>query len=341
MKWVFHSAQESFGRYQKVWDELNQAHTNHLLLDSRFIDPLIRYFGSPDTLLGISKSFSYPGMVLVERNRKNFWRTFQPAQAPLGPILLGNSDNLETQMNRLMCSLPGYALGFGVTQQDPEKTYFHGLTENSKIEYVPYIKTARLTLNGTFDEYWRARGRDLSGNLRKRSNRLEKSGVEVEMRVMRDVKDVADCLVQYGKLEGMGWKGREGTAVTIENVQGAFYQDMLERFCENGEGVVYTLLFNGETVAGDLCVERDGIHISLKIAYDESVKQHSPSFMLRKRIYESLYKEGNIKIVEFYGRFREWHAKWTDESRRMFHVNFYRSSLVPLARNLVKRFTQA
>jgi hypothetical protein len=336
MGWAFYRAPDAFERYRERWDEINGMQGSHVLLDSNFVAPLVRHFASAETLLCICDDKKNPAMAIVHKARTGFWQTFQPSQGPLGLIVLGNTDGAVEQIYELMRTLPGYTVGFSVTQQDPDLTAFNHLNGSGTTEVVDYIKTPRITLRGTFDDYWRARGRDLAGNLNRRIKRLNEQGIPFELIAERDPEQIAAAVADYGCLEAMGWKGREHTAVTSDNEQGRFYREMLENFCRRREGVVYRLVLNGKTVASDLCIERNGILIVLKVAYDETVKSVSPSFLLRQQILKSIFSEGKIKVVEFYGRVRDWHLKWTDEVRTMFHVNFYRHAWVPVARRAWK-----
>ncbi|MCP5368587.1 MAG: GNAT family N-acetyltransferase, partial [Hyphomicrobiales bacterium] len=33
---------------------------------------------------------------------------------------------------------------------------------------------------------------------------------------------------------------------------------------------------------------------------------------------------GAFRVIEFYGPVKDWHTKWTDETRTMYHANYYR-----------------
>lgn len=337
MRWVFRPAREHFSEYRRVWDEVNRAWGNHVLLDSAFVEPLVRHFASSDTLIGITKESS-TALALVSHGQMGLWQTFQPAQGPLGLILLNPANGAIEQIYSLMRSLPGYALGLGVQQQDSEYTAFGGLSSSPRIEILEYIKTARVSVVGSFDEYWQKRGKDLTENIARRRRRLDQQGIEAHMDVDRSPGNVAECLCDYGRMEAAGWKGQRGTAVNLDNVQGKFYREVLERFCEVGEGVIFRLRFNDTTVASQLCLERDGMLASLKIAYDEAYRNYSPGFLLQEEIIRHLYSEGEVRVFEFYGRVREgWTTKWTDEIRPMYHVNFYRHRWVASARRLVKQ----
>ena len=335
--WSFVPAIEGFERYKGRWQEINKHFGNHLLLDPKFISPLIQYFATPNTLLGFSNHSEDPSMVLVDGVGGGFWQTFQPSQAPMGLILWQKSADLERQLQEFISSLPGFALGFSVMQQDPDYTAFPYVEFENNKDLVDYIRTPRITLIGTFEEYWKTRSRDLRGNLARRRRRLSEKGAHLEMSIVRDPERVAEAVKVYGQLEESGWKVNMGTAVTALNEQGLFYRDMLQGFFRHGEGIIYQLFLDGVPIASDLCLKRDGMLILLKTAYDESYKNVSPSFLMREEILQGLFAEKQIKVLEFYGRAREWHEKWTSEIRMMYHINFYRHSLVRQGKNLLKR----
>jgi hypothetical protein len=100
---------------------------------------------------------------------------------------------------------------------------------------------------------------------------------------------------------------------------------MLEALCRRGAGRVYRYFFDERLVAMDLCVEDEHSIVVLKTAYDESVpKQLSPTLLMREEATRALFDEGRLGRIEFYGRVMEWHLRWTDEVRTMYHVNYYR-----------------
>jgi len=340
MGWNFESAFETFNRHREMWDEINRNCGNHILLDSLFVEALIRHFGSKNTLLGISKDSKNLGMVLVEKTKHGCWQTFQPSQGPIGLILLGNKNDVLEQIEKLIGDLPGHALGFSIFQQDPDFTVFKNLNPCKKVEILEYIKTSRLTLTGTFEDYWKSRGRNLVHNLSRQRRRLIDQGFQLKLAVSRDPGQVADCIRDYGRLEGSGWKAERGSPISEDNRQGIFYREILENFFNRGEGVVYRLLINDKTAASDLCIERNGMMVILKTAYDESFQGLSLGLLLHQEIFGTLFPEGKIRVVEFYGRIRDFHTKWTDEMRTMYHINFYRYGWVATGRTFFKTLSK-
>ena len=234
MGWVFTPAQETFLQHQQLWDELNRHNGYHLLLDSIFVSALIRHFASQRTLLGVRRDSGKVGMVLVERSRFGFWQTFQPSQAPLGLILLDDKTDVTEQIDDLIRALPGYAVGFAALQQDLEFSAFGTVAMSPQVERLKYIETSRLSVQGTFADYWSSRGKDLVENLAKRQRRLIRQGLQWEFASESRHDCMESCIQAYGHLEGKGWKTGHGTAVTATNTQGLFYRQILENFCLHG-----------------------------------------------------------------------------------------------------------
>src|SRR5262245_61412153 len=223
MDWVFRSARDTFDKHREQWDEINKRCGNHILLDSAFVSLLIRHFASHHKLLGISNDDSKPGMLIVDQVRPGFWQTFQPSQAPLGLILFGNKNGVQEQIATLMCNLPGYCVGFSVTQQDPDFTAFTNPGHSRTAERCDYAETSRIILAGNFGEFWKQTGRYFVDDLRRQTRGLEEQGVRMGFVAERDSGRVAECIRDYASLEASGWKAREGTAVTAEGPQGLFY----------------------------------------------------------------------------------------------------------------------
>ncbi len=337
MAWEFTPAQEYFQQVCARWDGLNRASQDHVLLDSRFIGSSLRWLDGEEVLLGVDNASMLRGMVLVKKSGPGQWETFQPAQAPLGMIIIDKSIDPSAALFELLSSLPGSALQLGILQQDPDHSSFGALLDCPQVERLDYIRTPNLPLLGTYEQYWANRSGNLRHNLSRQLKRLAEKGRNLELIARTTPAEMAAAIREYGRLEAAGWKGREGTAVTENNAQGRFYLQILEAFSATGQGLVYQLLLDGAVVASDLCLMHRGMLVVLKTAYDESIPQTSPALLMRQKIIGRLYEEKRIRVVEFYGRVLDWHLKWTDQARTMFHLNCFRNRLVAGIRGAVKR----
>jgi len=230
------------------------------------------------------------------------------------------------QINGLCRALPGFCLTVGLTQLDSRH---HPRPANGAARRsMDYIDTAWVDVNQSFDAYWEQRGKNLKQNCRKQRNKLETDGVTAALECITTPHDVAQAMVDYGSLEGAGWKAANGTAVLPGNAQGRFYRGMLENFCREGRGRIYRYRFNDKVVSMDLCITSGTTIVILKTAYDESYKTVSPSSLMRQDEFQALFGEKNIKRIEFYGKVMEWHTRWTDNARSIYHLTVYRWGLI-------------
>jgi hypothetical protein len=147
-------------------------------------------------------------------------------------------------------------------------------------------KPAGYDLNGSFEEYWSGRGKNLRQNMRKQRNRLAAEGVTAQMRSLTHPADIAAAIERYGALESAGWKAAQGTAIHPDNAQGSFYRCLLEyrrRDAARPWSIEY--LFADRVVASNLCLRRGKTLVVLKTTYDESdpVLTRRPSCSVRTR----------------------------------------------------------
>jgi CelD/BcsL family acetyltransferase involved in cellulose biosynthesis len=213
-------------------------------------------------------------------------------------------------------------VALALTQQDPASVARP--PESMLVETLDYIETAALSLDGTFDDYWAARGKNLKHNVKRQRAKLQEQAIQLSLDMVDAPDGVDAAIADYGRLESAGWKAAEGTAVGPDNAQGRFYRSMFESFCRMGKGRIFRYRFGDQVVAMDLCIERAGVLVVLKTTYDETVKVVSPATLMRYEIVKQLFDEKRLARVEFYGKAMEWHLRWTSDLRTLYHLNRYR-----------------
>jgi hypothetical protein len=317
-----------FATHAGRWNALNAAGPASPLLEADFVIPLLQHFDGGSALLAsCERDGRIIAMAVVVQQRPGVWGTFQPAQQPLAMWLQLPGEDAGQLRDSLLHSLPGSKLLLGVMQCDPALA--PRPPDGGRVQTLDYMDTARLTVSGTYDDYWAARGKNLRGNLKKQRSRLQREGIATRLEICMAPEQMAQAVADYGRLESNGWKGAEGTAVHAGNAQGRFYTDMLAAFCRRGAGSAVRYWFGGQLVAMDLCIERGGVLVVLKTAYDESVDAHfSPALLMRDESFRQLYSRPGLQVVEFYGKVLPWHRQWTDEVRTMYHINHYRWPLL-------------
>jgi CelD/BcsL family acetyltransferase involved in cellulose biosynthesis len=190
---------------------------------------------------------------------------------------------------------------------------------------------------GSFESYWEARGKNLRQNMAKQRRKLEADGAAPVLEALRRPEQVAEGVRDYGALESASWKAEGGTAIHPDNAQGRFYRAMLEAFCARGLGCIYRYRFGEKVVAVDLCVESAEVQVILKTTYDSSNRALSPAFLMRQEAFRGVWEAGRIRRIEFFGKVMEWHTRWTDKARTLYHVNCYRWPFLPAVHGWIGR----
>lgn len=314
---------EKFAEHSGQWDALVRSRPGTPFLESAFLLPLLEVFGTGGECLCLFKENGrLRAATIMQRGRKAIWQTFQPSQLPLGAWISDGHLDLVATGNRLMRELPGVTLAIGASQVDPR--LMQRPEDTARFRTQDYIATAWVDIEGDFETYWESRGKNLKQNMRKQRNKLQADGIEPRIECITEPEQVAKAIEDYGQLEGAGWKGGDGTAITSDNDQGRFYRQMLESYCTQGRGRIYRYWFGEKVVAMDLCINDDLVLIILKTAYDESYKTVSPSTLMRQDQFQQLFTEKKFRRIEFFGKVMEWHTRWTSQNRTIYHATAYR-----------------
>lgn len=313
-------AQDSLAR---DWDRLNALRGDLVILAARTVRAALEVFGSGREQLFVARVGGVVvAMFVLEAHGRLQWRTFQPSQLPLGTWVARPELDLQAISDSLLRRIPGLCLALSITQVDPQMAPRQ--PDSTCHRRDDYIDTAWLDIQGDFDTYWAARGKNLRQNLRKQRNKLAADGVRTEMLLWQLQADMAAALARYGSLESAGWKADSGTAIHPENDQGRFYRRLLEESAALGEARVYEYRFDERTVAVNLCLLHAGTLIVLKTTYDESIRALSPASLLREEELQALFASREVRRIEYFGRVMEWHTKLTESRRTLYHLTSYR-----------------
>ena len=309
---------------QAGWDQLSASHLDLPFMRADAVAAGLAVFGDGrERLLVASQAGREVAMLVLAPHSVMRWQSFQPSQLPLGPWVALPDQHLPDLSRSLMRGPLGPCLALSIRQIDPRQDARQA--DDSDNWHGDYINTAWLDIEGNFEEYWAARGKNLRQNMRKQRNKLAAEGVATTLRVWREPQDMAPAVARYGALESAGWKSAEGTAIHPDNQQGLFYVRLLENAARRGEAVVYEYLFNERTAAINLCMLRRGMLVVLKTTYDESIpKTLSPAFLLREDELRHIFSGSEIQRIEYFGRRMDWHTKLTDNQRTLYHLTTYR-----------------
>jgi len=335
MSWEVVKLESSLGRYKEEWDRLNyELYAGHPLFDSRFYEPLLEYFGSGKEYLCVHTSVDgdVDGMLILSSRRIGIWSLFLPAQAQIAPILLKS----PLRLKGLFKVVPGIVGMLELLNQDPSYS-----VDKNKLDELPVIRQKRALTIGVdvlddFLGYWKNRSKNLQKNTKRYFNRVASEGGH-RLVVHNTVESLTHALNRYGDMEAMGWKGKAGTAVSSDNVQGKFYQDLLSKYGEENKAFIYEMYVGDVLVASRLCISDAGMLVILKTAYDENYPHFAPSRLLLYLLLEREFEVKRFRRIEFYTDATKEQLSWCTDQRYIEHVLLFRNRLICYAYQVLGR----
>jgi hypothetical protein len=341
MTWTVLPWQE-LSDHAQAWDELNEQYSNASpILCTDFLLPALECFADPNVhLVRHAENQGSPDVYgLVEKRYRFSWELFRPSQVPVAALLMSNRQDTDVRVLRLMDTLPGRAMLLGLVRQDSIFSDLESFRKKRKIETFRSLTTTSIDARGTFEDYWANRKKGLRRTIRPRLRMIEDDGIAFQLVEITEPEVMRKAVAEHGRLESLGWKGKAGSAIAEDNVQGRFYIDMLERFARKGGAYVYQLLFDGSAVASMLSVERNGVLVVLKIGYDERFAKYAPGRVLDYLSYQVMFARPNFHKLEMYTDASEEDRRWATDSRDIVDYNVFRYSAVGVAhRSYMKLF---
>ena len=325
VRWSLVDASD-FATHASRWDALNDARWRTPLLHSEFVGAALRHFGSGHERIAFAEEDRRTTCAAIFGPSGKFVADgFLPSQSPVALWVQDRASNAlvdDDAIRALAARLGATTMMVGISQIDPEMIVRPGAS--TTLTTLDSYDTARVTITGSFDDYWAARGKNLRANMKKMRNKLDAEGIVPRFDCITDPAHVAAAIADYGRLETASWKASGGTAVSPDNAQGRFYRDLFERFCARGAGRIHRCFYDDRLAAMDLCVAHGGVMVILKTSFDETIKGTSPAFLMRHDYFQPIFAERTFERIEFYGRVMDWHTKWTQEMRTLYHVTAYR-----------------
>jgi CelD/BcsL family acetyltransferase involved in cellulose biosynthesis len=165
-----------------------------------------------------------------------------------------------------------------------------------------------VSLEGGWDAYEASMTSKRRSDLRRRLRRLEEAG-NVSVEVIESFDSLDDHLAEGFAVEGSGWKGREGTAVSADAATGRFYRSVGHWAADRGWLRLAFLRVDGRAIAFDFGLEAGGRHYLLKTGFDEAFRSHAPATLLRREMIRRSFEAG-LETYEFTGDTAPWKREW-------------------------------
>ena len=172
----------------------------------------------------------------------------------------------------------------------------------------PYLELA-----GTWDSYWETLPAKFRSNVRNRLTRLTSIGEPV-LDILSDKDAIANALDDAWRLEGSGWKDKEGTAIASDPAVQKFYTLLAERAADRGWLRLLFLSAGGKRIAVSYSAVHDGRLFLLKTGHDREFHTCSPFKLLTYFAAQAAHARG-LREIDFLGDTEPWKQEWTSAAR--------------------------
>jgi len=327
--WEFYSAKKHFNSFSDQWDQLNASIcSQHPLLNSRFIQPLIDSFGYDNLTLALLRApDNIVAAILLQRKNSIVWSTFSPSQLPMTPMLL-DRDMMSRALHLLVRKLPGFCVLLEILHHDPEFCPIKKDIVEQCCIIRRYGTTTRISCDFDFDTFWTDRPKKLRENIRRYLKKAKSAG-ELVFKEYTGHGEIETALKCYGDIESLGWKGDAGTAIHVENIQGQFYKQVLTGFSGDQNAHIYEISLNNEVIASRIAVKNHNAVVMLKTTYLENWRHLAPGKLLLYLTLEHLFNNfESIKTIDFYTNAKSEQLFWATETRDIQHINYYHNKFI-------------
>jgi CelD/BcsL family acetyltransferase involved in cellulose biosynthesis len=193
-----------------------------------------------------------------------------------------------------------------------------------RVHATPWNRSPYLELPDDPEELLRRQSRNLRSQVARRRRQLEKEG-DVTFRTTTGGERLDADLDELFRVEGSGWKAREGTAILAEEGAERLYRAFAHDAARAGWLRVHLLEVAGRVVAGDLGCAIGDTAFLLKTGFDEEWSKLSPGLVLRAEVLRATIEDGR-RGYDFLGPDDAYKLRWTPTVRPRVTLHAYRGA---------------
>ena len=154
------------------------------------------------------------------------------------------------------------------------------------------------------DDWGRALPKNMRDSIRKARGRIEESGGSQV--IVSTGAGLPAAYEQFVALEASGWKGAEGTALSLRPAMQGLLRDYLSNA---GTAQIRSLLVGDRLAASQVGVTVGGSLFLLKVAYDEQLAHLSPGNVLMVNLVEECCDDPEVDRIDC-TVWQKWHQRW-------------------------------
>jgi hypothetical protein len=225
-------------------------------------------------LVGWTHPFAALGAPLLHRDR---------AKDALAALLTSS---------RLIPGVPARAFLPNVPEQGPLPQLVSMLESEHGLRSHPFNLHTRVKLGSddAADYFNKSLSSRTQSKLRQELRRIQAHG-DVAFETICEPAAIADAIEDYIALEGRGWKGRAGTAISCSAAESEFLRRAAAELAQERRIKVHRLRLNGRTLASSITYFSESMAWYAKISFDESQARNSPGSHLVMYATEELLRD--------------------------------------------------
>jgi CelD/BcsL family acetyltransferase involved in cellulose biosynthesis len=175
------------------------------------------------------------------------------------------------------------------------------------------LRSPYIDLTGGWEAFEQVLGSSANKAMRRRRRRLAELG-EVTLEAADGSAGLDERYGELVRLEGMGWKGEQGTAIGSRPETLRFYRDVAGWAAQRGWLRIHLLALDGTPIAAAFGLRAHGVHASMKIGHDPAHQKLAPGVMLMHDVIREACEEG-LRTVELLGDEDPLKRSWTSLAR--------------------------
>jgi hypothetical protein len=337
VQWSFQPLSDSNSSWAR-WDDFNARTFNTPLLNSCFLAPALKHFGTGKEFMAFGTDASgLAAACLLEEGGPLLAQTFAAAQLPLCAWLQRPDLRFGDLAEPLTAQLSRSTLLTSFFSLDPRLLSIP--TADPCVQSLVHITTGAIQFPASFDQYLQTRSKKAVANVERRIRKAAGEFGKPSLKIVASQAEVGCAIDAYADLESSSWKALGGTALSRGDAQTSFYCQVMEAFYERKIGRIYQLYFGDRLAAMELAVLHGSVAYMLKTSFDSDLRACSPGILLKWYLIQSLFEESPpLRRLEHYGPLNESQAPWITESREMRHANVYRHPLFASLHSISRRW---
>lgn len=207
-----------------------------------------------------------------------------------------------------------------------------------QFEYANYLNHAYLTVQSTWDNYLKIKGKNFIKKIRQMENKLEKAG-KFSIKFIEIEHNEQDILDQILAIEEVCWKNdwRAEKGVTNDPTL-----TNLWKWCNSAANTIPTfrrriafLYLNDTAIAYHLAFEYQGTAYMCKTSFNNKYRHLYPGVYLVNEAIRDSFDSGNVQMIDFLTSL-PFHERWTRNNHLRVEVFLCNGFLLSFAQSCKK-----